>query len=79
MMRAKADIPPAHWFAYFARLGFGLIALATLATTAGHFAADALPPFAVTCLLFLSPSYFLRMVTRDDKAGVGFAEGFFGD
>ena len=62
MMRAKGDIPREFRFAYFTRLGLGLLGLAALTTTAGHFAADVLPPFAVACLLFLNPSYFLCMV-----------------
>ena len=62
MMRAKGDVPREHRFAYFTALGGGLLTLATAMTTAGHFAAGVLPPFAVVCLLFLNPSYFLCMV-----------------
>ena len=78
MMRAKADIPLEHRFAYFTRLGAGLLTLATLATTAGHFAADALPPFAVACLLFLNPSYFLCMVASGMTKRESVLAAFFG-
>lgn len=78
MMRAKADIPPEHRFAYFSRLGCGILLLATLATTAGHFAADALPPFAVACLLFLNPSYFLCMVASGMTKRESVLAAFFG-
>ena len=78
MMRARGDVPPEHRFAYFVRLGFGLITLATLATTAGHFAADALPPFAVACLLFLNPSYFLCMVASGMTKRESVLAAFFG-
>ena len=77
-MRAKADIPPEHRFAYFTRLGAGLLALAALTTTAGHFAADALPPFAVVCLLFLNPSYFLCMVVSGMTKRESVMSAFFG-
>ena len=78
MMRAKADIPPAHRFAYFTALGGGLLGLATLATTAGHFAAGVLPPFAVVCLLFLNPSYFLCMVSSGMTKRESVLAAFFG-
>ena len=78
MMRAKADVPREFRFAYFTRLGLGLLTLATVATTAGHLASDVLPPFAAACLLFLNPSYFLCMVASGMTKRESVLAAFFG-
>ena len=77
-MRARNDVPPPERLAYFTALGFGLWALATVATISGHLAAGVLPPFAVACLLFLNPSYFLCMVASGIASRESARAAFFG-
>ena len=63
-MRARLLLPASDRFAYMIGTGLGLLVLATASTGLGYWAGEWLPPFLVTCLLFLAPAHFLCMTLQ---------------
>ncbi len=64
-------IPPSRRLDYFFGFALTLMASATLSTAVGFLAGDLLPPLAKTALVFMSPMYFVLILTGTTRESLG--------
>ncbi len=72
------SIPPERRLGYFFGFALTLMASASAATAVGFIAGDLLPPLAKIALIFMSPMYFLLILTGSASDTLGRAAIVFG-
>ena len=72
------SIPPERRLGYFFGFALTLMASASAATAVGFIAGDLLPPLAKVALIFMSPMYFLLILTGSTSDSLGRTAIVFG-